>query len=165
MPEEIARPISSTWVSFSDMTERTRADEERWALARKLEESNARLEEAQRIAHVGHWEWDLETNEVVWSDETYRIFGLKPQERAMNLAAVREMVHPDDRESLYGGVDVDLSAGAYPVAEFRIVRPSGEVRTVHAITSKLWSALPGDPGKGKSGKTHRLLGTVQEITD
>src|ERR1700677_3357325 len=126
----------------NDMAERKRADEERQALARKLEESNARLEEAQRVAHVGHWEWDLDTNEVVWSDETYRIFGLKPQERPMDLARVREMVHPDDLEPLFGAVDLDLSAGAHPVAEFRIVRPSGEVRTVHAITSKRWTTPP-----------------------
>src|ERR1700678_3791716 len=136
----------------SDITERKRAEEERQALARDLKESNARLEEAQRVAHVGYWEWDLETGEVIWSDETYRIFGLKPQERPMDLAMVREMVHPEDREALYSGVDVELDAGVHPVAEFRIVTPSGEVRTVHAITSKLWSAIPGDPGK--TGKTH-----------
>jgi PAS domain S-box-containing protein len=148
-----------------DMTERKHADEERQALARKLEESNARLEEAQRVAHVGHWEWDLETNEIVWSDETYRIFGLKPQERAMDLAGVRGMVHPDDRESLYGGVDVDLSAGANPIAEFRIVRPSGEVRTVYAITSKRWSAPPIDSKGESSERARKLFGTVQDITD
>jgi PAS domain S-box-containing protein len=148
-----------------DMTEPKRAEEERLALARKLEESNARLEEAQRVAHVGHWEWELETSEVVWSDETYRIFGLKPQERAMNFAAVREMVHPDDRESLYGGVDVDLSAGVFPVAEFRIVRPSGEVRTVHAITSKRWSAPPVDSIGEASERARKLFGTVQDITE
>jgi PAS domain S-box-containing protein len=149
---------------LSDTTERRRADEERQALARKLEESNARLEEAQRVAHVGHWEWDLETNEVVWSDETYRIFGLKPQERPMDLASVRGMVHPDDRESLYGGVDVDLSAGTTPTAEFRIVRPSGEVRTVHAITSKR-SAPAGDSNGEPSVRTRKLFGTVQDVTE
>jgi PAS domain S-box-containing protein len=148
-----------------DMAERMRVDEETQALARKLEESNARLEEAQRLAHVGHWEWDLETQEVVWSDETYRIFGLKPQERPMELAGVREMVHPDDRESLFGGVDADLSAGTYPVAEFRIVRPSGEVRTVHAITSKRWSAPPVDSIGEVSERARKLFGTVQDITE
>jgi PAS domain S-box-containing protein len=148
----------------SDMAERKRADEESRALARQLEESNARLEEAQRVAHVGHWEWDLETQEVVWSDETYRIFGLKPQERPMDLARVREMVHPDDRESLFGGVDADLSAGTYPVAEFRIVRPSGEVRTVHAITSKRWSAPPVDSTSETSERARKLFGTVQDVT-
>src|ERR1700722_14029449 len=149
----------------SDITERKRAEEERQALSRDLKESNARLEEAQRVAHVGYWEWDLETGEVIWSDETYRIFGLKPQERPVDLAMVREMVHHEDREALYSGVDVELDAGVHPVAEFRIVTPSGEVRTVHAITSKLWSAIPGDPDNEASGKARKLFGTVQDVTE
>jgi len=149
----------------SDITERKRAEQERQALSRDLRESNARLEEAQRVATVGYWEWDLDSNVVVWSDETYRIFGLKPQERPMDLATVRGMVHPEDREALYGGVDVELDAGVHPVAEFRIVTPSGEVRTVHAITSKLSSARPGDPDNGASGKARRLFGTVQDVTE
>jgi PAS domain S-box-containing protein len=160
----VKQPIEYMGV-VHDMAESKRVDEETQALARKLEESNARLEEAQRVAHVGHWEWDLETQEVVWSDETYRIFGLKPQERPMDLAGVREMVHPDDREPLFGGVDADLSAGTYPVAEFQIVRPSGEVRTVRAITSKRWSAPPVDSTSEASEGARKLFGTVQDITD
>src|SRR5580765_225264 len=134
-------------------------------LSRKLRESNARLEEAQRVAHVGHWEWDLETGVVVWSDETYRIFGLSPQERPMDLATVRAMVHPEDRESLYRGVDEDLVAGVRPDAEFRIVLPSGEVRTVHALTSIRWNSLPGDSKRDASGRPYKLLGTVQDVTE
>jgi PAS domain S-box-containing protein len=149
----------------SDITERKRAEEERQALSRDLKETNARLEEAQRVAHVGYWEWDLETGEVIWSDETYRIFGLKPQEHPMDLAMVREMVHPEDREALYSGVDVEIDAGVHPVAEFRIVTPSGEVRTVHAITSKLWGAMPADPDSEASGKARKLFGTVQDVTE
>ena len=149
----------------TDITERKRADEERQALSRKLEESKARLEEAQRVAHLGHWEWDLETNEIVWSDESYRIFGLKPQERPMDLATVRGIVHPDDRESLYSGVDVDLLAGVHPVAEFRIVLSSGEVRTLHAITSKRWSVMSGDSEKEASERPYKLFGTVQDVTE
>src|SRR6201997_5953534 len=136
----------------ADITERKLAEQERQALSRDLKESNARLEEAQRVAHVGYWEWDLETGEVIWSDETYRIFGLKPQERPMDFATVRQMVHPEDRDALYSGVDVELDAGVHPVAEFRIVTPSGEVRTVHAITSKLWSVMQGDSDNEASGK-------------
>src|SRR6266853_825629 len=134
-------------------------------LSRDLQESKARLEEAQRVAHVGYWDWNIETNVVVWSDETYRIFGVERGERSMDFETVRALVHPEDREALYSTVDVELEAGVHPVADFRIVTPGGEVRTVHAITSKLWSALPGDPGKGKSGKTNRLFGTVQDITE
>ena len=149
----------------SDITERKRAEQDRQALSRDLKESNARLEEAQRIAHLGYWEWDLETGEVVWSDETYGIFGLKPQERTMDLATVRGMVHPEDREALYSGVDVEIDAGVHPEAEFRIVTPSREVRTVHAITSKLWAAMPGDLDNEASGKARRLFGTVQDVTE
>src|SRR3984893_2835613 len=134
-------------------------------LSRDLQESKARLEEAQRVAHVGHWEWDLETDVVVWSDETYRIFGLRPQERPMDLATVREMVHPEDRESLYRGVDEDLLAGLRPDAEFRIVRPNGEVRTVYSVTPKRWSSVPGDAKRDASGRPHKLFGTVQDITE
>jgi PAS domain S-box-containing protein len=134
-------------------------------LSRDLQESKARLEEAQRVAHVGHWEWDLGTDVVVWSDETYRIFGLSPQERPMDLATVRAMVHPEDRESLYRGVDEDLVGGVRPDAEFRIVRPNGEVRTVHSVTPKRWSSMPGDAKRDASGRPYKLFGTVQDITD
>ena len=56
---------------------------------RNLGESERKLEEAQRIAHVGYWERDPDTDLITWSDETYRIFGLEPQERAINLAGMR----------------------------------------------------------------------------
>src|SRR6476660_9092305 len=134
-------------------------------LSQDLQESKARLEEAQRVAHIGHWEWDLETDVVVWSDETYRIFGLRPQERPMDLATVRAMVHPEDRESLYLGVDEDLVAGVRPDADFRIVLPSGEVRTIHALTSKRWSSTPGDSKTDAIGRPYKLFGTVQDITE
>jgi PAS domain S-box-containing protein len=134
-------------------------------LSRELQESKARLEEAQRVAHVGHWEWDLATDVIVWSDETYRIFGLSPQERPMDLATVRSMVHPDDREPLYQAVDQDLVAGQRPRGEFRIVRPSGEVRTVSSLTSERWSSLRGDAKRDASGQPYKLFGTIQDITD
>ena len=155
-----------------EQTEICLAEEERLdtlptrsSMYRDLQESKARLEEAQRIAHVGHWEWDLETDVVIWSDETYRIFGLKPQEHSMDLATVRSMVHPEDRESLYRGVDEDLLDGVRPEAEFRIVLPSGEVRTVHSLTSKLWSSTQGDSKSVTTGRPYKLFGTVQDITD
>ena len=130
-----------------------------------LKESKARLEEAQRVAHVGYWVWNLDTDRVTWSDETYRIFGLSPQERPMDLATVRAMVHPEDRDSLYAGVDEDLIAGVPPDAEFRIVRPNGEVRSILSLTSRRWSALPGDTKRDAAGQPYKLFGTVQDITE
>ena len=63
-----------------------------------LTRSEARLAEAQQIAHLGNWEWDIVGNELYWSDEIYRIFGLLPQEFGVTYEAFLNCVHPDDRE-------------------------------------------------------------------
>src|SRR5580700_2143210 len=149
----------------TDITERKRADDEREALSRSLQESKARLEEAQSVAHVGYWDWDLETGEIIWSDETYRIFGFKPQERPMDIETVSGLIHPDDREALYSTVDEEVAVGVHPVHQHRIVRPSGEVRTVQSITSKLWKTMVVGPEDGISREHNRLFGTVQDITE
>src|SRR6202022_4330359 len=81
----------------TDITERKLADEERQALSRKLEESNARLEESQRVSHLGYWIWNLDTNRVVFSGESCRIYGIKPQEDPIDLEEIRELIHPEDR--------------------------------------------------------------------
>ena len=83
----------------------------------------------------------------------------------MDLATVQAMVHPEDRDSLYQGVDKDLVAGVRPDAEFRIVRPNGEVRTVQSVTPKRWSSMPGDAKRDASGRPYKLFGTVQDITE
>src|SRR5580700_12023984 len=70
-------------------------------LLRNLQENKAWLEEAQRVAHVGYWVWDLQTNHLIWSDETYRIFGLTAEEGLIDLDKLREMIHPDDREAVF----------------------------------------------------------------
>ena len=80
-------------------------------LSRNLQESKARLEEAQRVAHLGYWVWNLETNHLIWSDETYRIFGLTPQEELIDLNKLREMIHPDDRESMFRKAQESLLSG------------------------------------------------------
>src|SRR3984885_14017140 len=149
----------------TDITERKQADDEREALSRSLQESKARLEEAQSVAHVGYWDWDLETGEIIWSDETYRIFGFKPQERRMDIETVSGLVHPDDREALYSTVDEEVAVGVHPVHQHRIVRPSGEVRNVQSITSKLWKTTDVAPEDGISREHNRLFGTVQDITE
>src|SRR6266566_1563013 len=75
------------------------------SLYETLQESNTRFEEAQRITHVGYWEWDVLTDRVNWSDETYRIYGLRPQERPMHLATVREKIHPEDRGCVFRALE------------------------------------------------------------
>src|SRR5690242_11754881 len=139
-----------------DITDRKRAEEALQRMSRSFQESNARLEEAQRIAHVGHWEWNLETGSLTWSDETYRIYGMAPQERPIDIAMLREMIHPEDRESMFRRAEESLLSGVRADAEHRIVRPSGEVRTVHSRA---------DAKRDASGRPYEMFGTVQDVTE
>ncbi len=139
-----------------DITDRKRAEEALRRMSHSVQESNARLEEAQRIAHVGHWEWKIETGRLTWSDETYRIYGMAPQERPIDIAILREMIHPEDRESMFRKAEESLLSGVRADAERRIVRPSGEVRTVHSRA---------DAKRDASGRPYQMFGTVQDITE
>jgi PAS domain S-box-containing protein len=121
-----------------------------------LAESNAKLEEAQRITHVGYWEWDLATDCLIWSDETYRIFGLRPQERPMNVDALREMILPEDRDRVFREKEQSVTSGVHHDVEHRIVRPSGEVRVLNSTRAVK---------KDESGRPTHFYGTVQDITE
>src|SRR4029077_18267150 len=91
--------------------------------SRELQESKARLEEAQRVAHVGYWVWNLDTDRGTWSDETYHIFGLKPQGGPLALTTVREMITPEDRESVFRRAEEAARVGVRSDSEHRLVRP------------------------------------------
>jgi PAS domain S-box-containing protein len=125
-------------------------------MSRDLQESKAWLEEAQRVAHVGYWVWDLQTNHLIWSDETYRIFGLMPQDGLIDLEKVREMIHPDDREAVFRTAEEAIRSGARADCEHRLFRPSGEMRVVHSLA---------DLKKDSSGRPYQMFGTTQDITD
>jgi PAS domain S-box-containing protein len=125
-------------------------------MSRDFQESKARLEEAQRIAHIGYWIWNLETNDVTFSDETFRIFGLSPQESSINITTVRELIHPDDREFVFQMADEAVRHGLRPDCEHRLIRPDGEVRIVHSL---------GNLKSNASGRPYEMFGTVQDITD
>ncbi len=122
---------------------------------RNLRQSEGKLEEAQRIAHVGHWEYDLAADRYNWSDETYRIFGL-PRERIVNFALLEELIHPDDRQVTHRRRMRALQGGPPYEVEYRVVRPNGEVRAVHSRV---------DVTRDESGRTRRLFGTVQDVTE
>jgi PAS domain S-box-containing protein len=142
--------------TVQDITERKRAEEEHQSLSHNLQESKSWLEEAQRVAHVGYWVWDLDTNRVVYSDETYRIYGMTPREGPIDLAVVVEATHPEDRERMSRTADEAIRSGTRADIEHRIVRPNGEVRTIHAL---------GDLKMDASGRPYQMFGTTQDITE
>jgi PAS domain S-box-containing protein len=129
--------------------DRKRSEEE-------MRRSEARLEEAQRIAHVGHWERDLNTDLIAWSSETYRIFGLPQQKDVLNLSQLKNLLHPEDRQKMIQAV-ADALEGIRPYnVEYRVIRPNGEVRFVHST---------GHTVKDESGRPSGMFGTVQDITE
>jgi PAS domain S-box-containing protein len=125
-------------------------------LEQKVQERTASLLEAQKIAHIGSWEWDISKDTVTWSDELYRIYGLKPQEFGASYSGFLEHVHPDDRE-----FTDKIVRKAYQTCEpftynHRIVRPDGEIRTLHAR---------GFVVTDVNGKPIKMFGTGQDITE
>ncbi len=132
-----------------DIAERKQAEE-------ALRESENSLTAAQRVAHMGNWDLDLVKNELRWSDEIYRIFGLKPQEFDATYEAFLNTVHPDDREFVDTSYAKSVKSNTPYDVVHRIVRPDGEVRYVHEKAEDM---------KDETGKTIRSIGTVQDITE
>ena len=132
-----------------DVTERKGAEE-------SVRRSEAALAEAERMAHLGSWEWDVRTDEVWWSDETYRIYGFEPRQLLPTVEGFLRVVHPDDRKRVAGFLD-GASSGYEPYDfEHRVVRPGGEVRVVHRRAEVVRDGV-GDPLK--------MTGTVHDVTE
>lgn len=122
----------------------------------RLRQSEAQLAEAQRTAHVGHWEWHLATDRVNWSPELYRIYGCTPQQFKETYDSFMELVHPDEREYVAEKVKQAVENGR-PFDYFhRIVRPNGDERVVHARGRPIYDA---------AGKIVKLYGTTQDMTE
>ena len=132
-----------------DVTERQRA-------AEAVKESEYKLREAQRIAHLGYWDRDLVADRINWSDETYRIFGLQPQEFPIDLGRLREMIHADDRQTMVDAVAEAIRGGARYDVEYRVVRPDGDVRYVHS---------QGEVSRDQSGRPCRDVRRREDITE
>lgn len=121
----------------------------------RLQETAERLEEAQRVGQIGHWEWDIATGALTWSAQVYRLFGLPAELQTASYESFMAAVHPDDRHQVAKAVRHALAHGDYEIAH-RIVRPDGEIRHVQER-----ARVTFDPG----GRAVRMIGTVQDITE
>jgi PAS domain S-box-containing protein len=120
-----------------------------------LRSRERQLADAQAIAHVGSWEWNITTNEVTWSDELRRIFGV-PLDAPASYAAFVERIHPADRERVLGLVAASAAQGREMDYDWRMLRPDGEERHAHTRNIVITDA---------TGRATRMLGTCLDITD
>ena len=129
---------------------------ERLAAEVALRESERTLAEAQRIAHVGSWDWDIASDTARRSDETNRIFGAERGGLAGTTEAFLALVHPDGRARVQASERAAMSRGVPHDLDYRIIRPGGEVRFIHE---------EGEVIRDGSGSPVRMVGTVQDITE
>ena len=132
-----------------DLTDRRRAQE-------SLAKSEALLAQAQQVAGVGSWEWNVDDDVVSWSDELYRIYGLEPQAFAASFDAFAERVHPEDREHVLATIQQSMKTFEPCRFDHRILRPDGEVRYLHCRAE----CVTAD-----DGRLQRMFGIGQDVTD
>jgi PAS domain S-box-containing protein len=121
-----------------------------------LKNRTSQLIEAQRLAHIGSWEWDVHANHIDWSDELYRIFGLTPQEFEPNYESYLSYIHPEDRDYV-DGIIKQAFKDLQPFNFFnKIIRPDSVVRIVSAT---------GNVTTNHKGEVIRMSGTAQDVTE
>jgi PAS domain S-box-containing protein len=121
----------------------------------ELTKSESRLLEAQQVAHVGSWDWDIRQNRLWWSDELFRIYGVSGPEAVASYETFLARVHPADRDLVQRIVGQAFADGEPFRFDHRIVRPDGEVRWLHGEGHVLSDA----------DGSHRMVGTGHDITD
>jgi PAS domain S-box-containing protein len=139
-------------VSFiEDITARKEAED-------SLRRSEQQLREAQRIAHLGFWEWDIAADVMTWSEETNLILGYEGGVTHFDdyKNNTPMLFHPDDSQRIWDAIDATLNGNAPYKIEHRIVRPDGQVRHVQA---------QGEVTFNEQHKPIRMFGTIMDVTE
>jgi PAS domain S-box-containing protein len=133
-----------------------RRTEELWAAVKKLELSEMQLAEAQKVAHIGSWEWDVPASTVTWTDELFRLYGLEPGSIKVDDEAFLERLHPDDRERVAAIRDRAFKDHQPFAIDHRIVLPDGSERILHSR---------GRVVIDEQGNPVKMVGTAQDISE
>ncbi len=134
---------------IGDITERKRTEE-------ALRESEEGLAAAQRIAHIGSWHWNVQTNTARWSDETIRIFGLTPAQLQDQRESFLDMIHPADRMRVDQAMTDALDGTREYAIDYRLQLPDGTEKVIHAEAEVL---------KDEAGNPRVMRGINLDITD
>ena len=129
---------------------------ERKLTEKLLGQSEQQLAEAQNVAHLGSWNWDIQSNTVTWSDELYRICGFQPRSFSPTYEAFLALVHPEDRESVERAQANCLGRHEAFSFQQRIIRPDEEVRVLQSY---------GNVVCDHAGNPTRMFGTCQDVTE
>lgn len=119
-----------------------------------LRQSESALMDAQRLAHIGNWEWDIQTGQIHWSEEVFRLFGLDPQDVSYDL--LMTLIAPDDKEIWERSVQAVLNTDQPLKIDYRIHKPDGDRRWLHCEAQVVRDA---------AGQPVRMFGTFQDITE
>lgn len=139
-------------------------------IAEALHKSELSLKIAQAMAHLGHWEWDVNAGQFDWSEETYRIFGFEPKKLSASYEAFLQIIHPDDRDRVADCLKQALAGNGFDI-EYRIILPDGAVRVVHGkgqvvhLDDEQKPKLLGTVQYFSHHDPATLLGVIQDITE
>ncbi|MBV9925513.1 MAG: PAS domain S-box protein [Acidobacteria bacterium] len=147
--ERTTRLSEMNTVLQAEVEERKRAEEE-------LRRSETTLAEGQRLTHTGSGVWNVATDEVVWSQEMYRLYGFEPGSVTPGYELFMQIVHPDDRSRVADIFQKVVREEIGYEVEFRVVRPDGQVRLLHSA---------GHPVYDGAGKLAEVIGTIFDITE
>lgn len=122
----------------------------------KVRASEASLIHAQQIARMGNWDWNIVTDDLNWSAQVFKLFGLSPGEAAGTYERFIQGVHPEDREHTHQAVQAAVAGTASYNLEHRVLWPDGTVRVMHE---------QGEVIRDADGRALKMTGTVQDITE
>jgi PAS domain S-box-containing protein len=162
MEFEARSPVTDRWIEghiypseeslsvyHRDITERKRVEE-------KLRRSEAYLAEGQRISHTGSWAVRFPSEDVFWTQEVYRIYGLDPATTKLSQQMAFQLIHPEDRPFVKEAFERALREKSDYAVEHRAILPGGSIKHLHAL---------GHPVLNESGTLTEYVGTVMDITE
>jgi signal transduction histidine kinase len=153
---EIQRMLARMREDTANREKLWQSEQEQRHITAQLGRERARLVEAQEVAKIGSWEAELESLNVIWSEQTHRIFETDPSRFAPTRPKFREFIHPEDRAKVDAAFVASLDKRSPYTVEYRIVMPDGRVK----ILEEQWRAFHNE-----EGKPVRVAGTCRDVTE